>query len=69
MHRSLNTLISRGMANSIFTYAFRWVSIFERFRTALQWVAEEKLGIKFMTHVLYNYLIVGKSATWCHKKT
>lgn len=42
MHRSLKTLISHGMANSIFTYAFRWVSIFERFRTALQWVAEEK---------------------------
>lgn len=42
--------------------------IFEKFSTTLQWIAQEKLDNKFMTYVLDEYLIVGKSATWCHKK-
>lgn len=42
--------------------------IFERFSTAVQWIAQEKLGIKFMTHVLDDFLIVDKSATECRKK-
>ena len=34
-------------------------SIFESFSTAIQWIANNKLGIPRMVHVLNNFLIIG----------
>jgi hypothetical protein len=34
-------------------------AVFERFSTALQWVAIEKLGIPFISHILDDFIFVG----------
>lgn len=39
--------------------------IFERFSTALQWIAQNKLGISCISHVLDDFIVVDKSPTQC----
>lgn len=39
--------------------------IFERFSTALQWIAQNKLGIPCISHVLDDFIIVDISPTQC----
>ena len=41
--------------------------IFERFSTALQWIAQTKLGIDYTTHVLDDFIFVNKSYEACNK--
>ncbi|XP_061195748.1 uncharacterized protein LOC133203975 [Saccostrea echinata] len=42
--------------------------IFERFSTALQWIAQNKLKISCISHVLDDFIIINKSPTECVKQ-
>lgn len=41
-------------------------SIFEKFSTALQWIAQKKLHIPHMVHILDDFLFIGKSENICN---
>ena len=36
-------------------------NIFESFSTAIQWILKEKLGVKFVSHILDDFMFVGPS--------
>ena len=42
-------------------------AIFERFSTALEWIAKVKLGVTAMVHVIDDFLILSHSKEKCHQ--
>ena len=40
-------------------------AIFEKFSTAIEWIAVHKLGIRIMVHVINDFLIIAESEASC----
>lgn len=43
-------------------------AIFEKFSTAIEWIAKQKLKIPFIIHILDDYLIIAKTKGECKKQ-